>query len=157
MISCSWFKSNFNDLRILVYVWQKLKKQVKGFLSRRVAGKEKNIFNSQFHPWNVLSNVNTIWHTLFNVSAAIGTQVLTGFVMMPTRAFGQASPIAFAKSLAMLALVLNKSSRDMPGQKQIRFFNYLPIVPIKTIAGLTGLSGHPCWYHDNVGVLKRVV
>lgn len=41
--------------------------------------------------------------------------LLTGLEMMPIRALGATSAAAWTRSLTMDALVLNKSSRDMPG------------------------------------------
>lgn len=48
-------------------------------------------------------------------SAAIGTVELTGFEMIPINALGQDWAQALIKSLTIDALVLNKSSRVMPG------------------------------------------
>jgi hypothetical protein len=47
-------------------------------------------------------------------SAKIGTVLLTGLAMMRNRAVGQLLAQAFAMSLTMPALVLNRSSRVMP-------------------------------------------
>lgn len=53
--------------------------------------------------------------TFFKTSDAIGTHELTGFVMIPTNAFGQLREIAAAISRTIPAFVLNRSSRVMPG------------------------------------------
>lgn len=53
--------------------------------------------------------------TFFKTSAAIGTHELTGFVIIPTNAFGQFREIAAAISRTIPAFVLKRSSRVMPG------------------------------------------
>lgn len=53
--------------------------------------------------------------TFFRTSDAIGTHEFTGFVMMPTKAFGQFREMAAAMSRTTPAFVLNRSSRLMPG------------------------------------------
>lgn len=54
-------------------------------------------------------------YTFFNVSAAIGTHELTGFVIIPTNAFGQLRAIASASVRTTPAFVLKRSSRVIPG------------------------------------------
>lgn len=49
------------------------------------------------------------------ISQAIGTVELTGFVMIAIKAFGQFFAAASLKSRTILALVLNRSSRVIPG------------------------------------------
>mmetsp|Transcript_5516 Transcript_5516/g.6408 ORF Transcript_5516/g.6408 Transcript_5516/m.6408 type:complete len:200 (-) Transcript_5516:186-785(-) len=51
----------------------------------------------------------------FNTSAAIGTVELTGLEMMQIMHFGQASAIPSIRPETIPALILNKSSRVMPG------------------------------------------
>ena len=41
--------------------------------------------------------------------------ILTGFDMIPMRAFGEFLPIAWTRSRTMVALVLNRSSLVIPG------------------------------------------
>jgi hypothetical protein len=50
-----------------------------------------------------------------NTSAAMGTVELTGFEMMATHASGQATAMALHRVATMPALMLNRSSRVMPG------------------------------------------
>lgn len=53
------------------------------------------------------------------ISQAIGTVELIGFVMIATKAFGQFFAAASLKSRTMLALVLNRSSRVIPGSSRL--------------------------------------
>lgn len=56
------------------------------------------------------------------ISQAIGTVELTGFVMIATKAFGQFFAAASLKSRTTLALVLNRSSRVIPGSNGFPLF-----------------------------------
>src|SRR4051794_11808538 len=49
------------------------------------------------------------------ISAAIGTVEFTGLEMMRRNALGQCSATPVTRSLTMPALILNRSSRVMPG------------------------------------------
>jgi hypothetical protein len=53
--------------------------------------------------------------SFLSTSAVMGTVELTGLAMMSTCAAGQTVPTACASSATMDALVLNRSSRVMPG------------------------------------------
>lgn len=53
--------------------------------------------------------------TFFKTSEAIGTHEFTGFVIIPTNAFGQLREIAAAMSRTTPAFVLKRSSRVIPG------------------------------------------
>ncbi|CSB68504.1 Uncharacterised protein [Vibrio cholerae] len=51
----------------------------------------------------------------FSTSAAIGTVVFTGLVIMPTQAFGHTTAIFSANAFTMPAFTLNRSARSIPG------------------------------------------
>jgi len=59
------------------------------------------------------SNPGTLY--LRMTSLAIGTVLLTGFDMMSVQAVGQCLAIFSARLLTMPALILNRSSRVIPG------------------------------------------
>ena len=53
------------------------------------------------------------------VSAAIATVVLTGFVIIPIKAFGQLSAQEETRFFTIPALILNRSERSIPGLRAI--------------------------------------
>uniref|UniRef100_A0A1B0BFC0 Uncharacterized protein n=1 Tax=Glossina palpalis gambiensis TaxID=67801 RepID=A0A1B0BFC0_9MUSC len=62
----------------------------------------------------ILEMVGTgCWHT--NIVTAIGTHVLTGFVMTAIMALGHFAAMTLTMSLIIPALTLKRSSRVMPG------------------------------------------